>query len=137
MYGSLAPFISKIQDPVLTCFVLTKVINNNQRLMYAGLPKEISLGDGNNIDHLILEDQVKFYLRLNKEIPTTTFGKARPMSTQAFSQGHIFVHSSEIENIHFEAFYFPDKPSSPRKRVLFIAAVAGFIIGGIIGTLWS
>ncbi|TPM00993.1 hypothetical protein [Mesorhizobium sp. B2-3-10] len=137
MYGSLAPFISKIQEPLLTCFVLTKVINGNQRLMYAGLPKEISLGDGNNIDHLILEDPVKFYLRLNKEIPTTTFGKARPMSTQAFSQGHIFLRSSEIENIHFEAFYFPDEPGSLRNRVIFIMAVAAFTIGGVIGTLLS
>lgn len=135
MYGPLAPFISKIQEPVLTCFVLTKVVDGNQRLMYAELPKEISLGDGNNIDHLILEDPVKFYLRLNKQFPTTTFDKARPMSTQAFSQGHIFVRSSEIENIHFEAFYFPDEPSSLRARVAFIVAVAGFIIGGVVGIL--
>lgn len=108
MYGPLSPLLSKQDLAIITCFVLTKVTVENRRLMYAGYPKEVSLRDGSNIDHIILESPVKFYLRLNKDFPTTSFGKARAISNVqgGFGQNVMYISGPEIENAHFEAFYF-------------------------------
>ena len=106
MYGPLAPFISRPETAFLTCFVLTKVSHENRRLVYAGYPTEISLREGSNIDHIILKDPDKFYLRLNRDMPKTNFEKARPISSLGRSQSTMYISGSEIENVHFEAFYF-------------------------------
>lgn len=106
MYGPLAPLLSTTRTPVLTCFVLTKVSDTNRRLIYAGYPREISLKEGNNIDHIVLQNPEKFYLLLSRDNPRTSFLRSRPISSQGFSQSFMFVSGSEIENVHFEGFYF-------------------------------
>lgn len=86
--------------------MLTKVSNENRRLIYAGYPSEISLREGNNIDHIILSNPEKFYLLLSRDTPRTSFLRSRPISSQGFGQSVMFVSGSEIENVHFEGFYF-------------------------------
>lgn len=105
MYGPLAPLLSKGDTALITCFVLTKVTHENRRLVYAGYPTEICLREGSNIDHIILANPEKFYLRLNRDYPRTSFQKSRPISSHV-GESYIFVSGSEIENVHFEAFYF-------------------------------
>lgn len=106
MYGPLAPMISRKDTALLTCFVLTKISHENRRLMYAGYPSEISLREGNNIDHIIIENPEKFYLKLNREYPASSFSKARRLSVHGFGESYIYVSGTEIENVHFEGFYF-------------------------------
>lgn len=112
LYGSLAPLLSRRNVPVLTCFVLTKIGHENRRLMYAGFPTEISLREGNNIDHIIIQNPEKFYLKLNRQSPSTNFLTAKPISNHQFSESVIFVSGTEIENVHFEGFYFPYSDAS-------------------------
>ncbi len=106
MYGPLASIMSPNYVTFLTCFVLTKVSHENRRVIYAGFPTEISLREGNNIDHMVIANPEKFYLRLNRDTPKTSFDKARRMSAHEFSQGYMYVSGSEIENVNFDGFYF-------------------------------
>lgn len=109
MYGPLAPLLAQGEATLLTCFVLTKVTHENRRLIYAGYPTEISLREGNNIDHIIIENPEKFYLKLNVQKPTSSFLQARPISTHDYSQSYIYISGTEIENVHFEGFTFKTK----------------------------
>lgn len=106
MYGPLAPIISRSATELITCFVLTKISHENRRLIYAGYPSEISLGEGNNIDHIIINNPEKFYLRLGRTHPSSSFKNSRSISTLTYSQSYIYISASQIENVHFEGFYF-------------------------------
>lgn len=117
MYGPIYPMLSQKGAPFLTCFVLTKVGHDKQRLMYCGYPEEICLREGNNIDHIILSDPEKFYMVFDDPVPTTTFGEARRVSRQEQSRGQMFVSGSEIENVHFESFYYADPTPSLISRI--------------------
>lgn len=108
MYGPIYPMLSQKGAPFLTCFVLTKISNGDKRIMYCGFPEEICLREGNNIDHIILSDPEKFYMTFGDPLPSTNFGSARRISTQELSRGQMFVSGSEIENVHFESFYFTE-----------------------------
>lgn len=107
MYGPLSPLLSRQDTAIITCFVLTKIVHENRRLMYAGYPKEVSLRDGSNIDHIIIDNPAKFYIRINRDRPTTTFVKSKPISNVGvFGESIMYISGPEIENVHFEAFYF-------------------------------
>jgi hypothetical protein len=106
LYGPIAPLASKDKTTIITCFVLTKIEDDHRRVMYQGLPREICLGEGNNIDHIVLMNPEKFYLKFDVDAPTTTRGKARPISSYAEGNGFLYISGGEIENVHFEGFYF-------------------------------
>lgn len=106
LYGPLSDMLLTRDTPLITCFVLTKIIHEKKRMMYAGFPEEISLREGNNIDHIIIRNPEKFYLRLNERWPSSTFTNSRPISTQTYSKNLLYISGAEIENVHFEGFYF-------------------------------
>lgn len=118
MYGPLAALLSRPKATILTCFVLSKVSDGNKRLVYAGFPSEISLREGNNIDHIILQNPEKFFMSLSpRDAPKTSFQRARPISTIGYSRNYMYISGSEIENVHFEGFYFDDDSNSILKLV--------------------
>ncbi len=75
-------------------------------MMYAGFPEEISLKGTNTIDHIVIKDPEKFYLKIDKTAPLSTFENARRIS-RSFSNSLLYISGDEIENVHFEGFYFP------------------------------
>lgn len=107
LYGSFSDHIDSSADNLLTAFVLTKVTHENKRLMYAGIPAEIGLGDGAKIAYIVLEDPAKFYLLLDDDQPRTTFHNLRPIGEQSISS--IFISAEDTENIHLESWSFPDR----------------------------
>ncbi|EFO34311.1 conserved hypothetical protein [Roseibium sp. TrichSKD4] len=110
MYGPLAPLLAmeKKGAGIFTCFVLTKIADGNKRLMYAGYPAEVSLKDASTIDHIVLADPIKFYLKLGRDLPISSLPIAREVSSSA-SISHLYIAGSDIENVHFEGFYIEQK----------------------------
>ncbi|MET1414213.1 hypothetical protein ABVF61_18210 [Roseibium sp. HPY-6] len=106
MYGPLAPLMSREQNRtgIFTCFVLTKIADGNKRIMYAGYPEEVSLKGASTIDHIVIREPIKFYLRLGRDRPLSTLATSQPVST-ATSSSYIYLSGDEIENVHFEGFY--------------------------------
>ena len=105
LFGPLAPIMIDPISPVIQCFVLTKICNSTDRLIYAGYAVEVALKDGSNIDHIVLENPEKFYFRMNKISPRTTFNKAIPVNGGGGYGGLLYVSGDEIENVHFDHFY--------------------------------
>lgn len=106
MYGPLAPLLSQEHNGtgIFTCFVLTKIADGNKRIMYAGYPEEVSLKGASTIDHIVIREPIKFYLRLGRDRPLSTLATSQPVST-ATSSSYIYLSGNEIENVHFEGFY--------------------------------
>lgn len=118
LYGSLAPLIHRNSDFV-TCFVLTKITHERKRVAYAGFTNELSLKEGNNIDHIVIEGPAKFYLKLNEKWPKSTIENAREISLDPETIGLMYISGTEIENVHFEGWDFttypPPAASTPPK----------------------
>lgn len=105
LFGPLAPIMVDPILPVIQCFVLTKIINSKDRLIYAGYAIEVALTDGSNIDHIVLENPEKFYFRMDDDLPRTTFDKAIPVNGGEQYGGLLYISGDEIENVHFDHFY--------------------------------
>lgn len=103
LYGPLGHLLSGTQVPLITSFVLTKIQHENRRVMYQGIVREISLGDGNNISHIVLEYPEKYYFEMEERIPSTTKIEAKEISS---TLGLLFIDGEEVENIHFQSFNF-------------------------------
>jgi hypothetical protein len=105
LFGPLAPILSDSPADLLTCFVLTKIQYQNRRMIYAGYPIEVNLKDGSNIDHIVLENPEKFYLRLNTSQPISSYDNARTISTLG-AMSLMYISGRDIENVHFEGWAF-------------------------------
>ncbi len=106
LYGPLSTIMMRDNPSLITCFVLTKINHDRKRLMYAGFPEEISLREGNNIDHIVISNPEKFYIKLNDRQPITTINSSRSISSSELSTNIMYINGAEIENVHFEGFYF-------------------------------
>lgn len=100
LYGPLAE-LSRGSDLLLMyAHVLTKIQHKDVRVMYRGFVSELSLGEGNDIKHIILANAEKYNFILSANQSRTTSTLARPISASA--QSLLCVDGGEIENIHFE-----------------------------------
>lgn len=106
LYGSLASLISSLDVPLITCFALSKITYEDKQVLYAGVPVEIGLKEGSKIDYIVLEAPAKFYLRFEKKQPQSTFSNARELSPGPNARGFLYISGEDIENVHFEGWYF-------------------------------
>lgn len=105
LYGPLAPLINTNFD-ILTCFVLTKINHEERHVAYAGFAIEISLKDGSNIDHVVLQDPEKFFIKMIGNWPKTTFNHSRMIASEYSSTGLMYISGEDIQNVHFESWPF-------------------------------
>lgn len=107
MYGPLAPLLSSRHDELFTCHVLTKVQEKNRRVMYQGFPVEVILKNGSNIDHIVIKNPEKFYMKINSQgnAPTTTRESSVSIGDGVLN-GLIYISGNDIENVYFESWYF-------------------------------
>ena len=105
LYGPLANFISGPSGALVYAFVLTKIQDGKNRVIYMGYLEEIALKDGSNIDHIVLADPIKFYFRMNQRMPVTTYNNARNVSSYSSQNNAMYISGLEIENVHFDQFY--------------------------------
>lgn len=103
LFGPLREIFQDTTEPIVACFIVTKICYNSKRLVYFGAISEISLRDGNHIDHLVLNESSKFYLKLNESTPKTTFYNSSTFGSS--SGGLLYVSGSEIENVFFDPYY--------------------------------
>jgi hypothetical protein len=96
LYGPLAPILASKKEVALICFVLSRVSHENRQVIYMGVPSEISFKDGSNVDHIVIEDPAKFYLRKNRQNLSTSFDDIEPLSGQAAAQSYLYISGTEI-----------------------------------------
>lgn len=104
LYGPIAQMIAARKTSVITCFVVTKIQYQSKNLAYAGWPQEISLREGNNIDHVVLRNPEKFFVKLNEAVPITSYNKARPLSSMSTGDTYLYLDKTDFHNVHFEAY---------------------------------
>jgi len=105
IFGQLASILKDTTSPIVPCFVLTKMCNGKDRLVYMGFIAEVALKDGSKIDHIVLSAPEKFYFRMNQRMPVTTYKNARSVSSFPYSPSLMYISGEEIENVHFDQYY--------------------------------